>query len=127
MTELEEHVANFMARFNASDLEGALADFSDEGRYIDEFGNVHAGKIEIRAAMTPIFDGSFGDLAYTVEETIVDPASEKALVTWTLRITGADNSVSMMRGLDILVFDGARVLLKDCYIKAKEVLVEPIS
>ncbi len=127
MTAFKEHVLRFMDRFNASDLDGALSDFTDDGQYIDEFGNIHQGKTEIRAAMAPIFDGSFGFLVYTIEDIILDPENEKALVTWTLRITSADNPVSTMRGLDVLDFDGEKVRSKNCYIKAKEVLVEPID
>jgi len=32
-----------------------------------------------------------------------------------------------MRGLDVLEFDGDKLKLKNCYIKAKEVLIEAIT
>lgn len=127
MTVFKQHVLRFMGRFNDSDLDGALSDFTDDGQYIDEFGKAHQGKTEIRAAITPIFDGSFGALVYIIEDMILDPANEKALVTWTLKITGPDNSVSKMSGLDVLDFDGEKVSSKNCFIKAKEILIEPIA
>ncbi|WP_339671467.1 nuclear transport factor 2 family protein [Dasania marina] len=127
MATFKENVLSFMGRFNDNDLEGALSDFTDDGQYIDEFGNTHQGKTEIRAVLTPIFDGSFGTLTYITEDIISDPSNERAMVTWTLKIKGADNSVCKMRGLDILDFDGKKVRSKNCYIKAREVLIEPID
>lgn len=127
MTAFKKHVLRFMGRFNDSDLDGALSDFTDDGQYIDEFGKVHQGKTEIRTAMTPIFDGSYGALVYVIEDMILDSANEKALVTWTLNITGSDSSVNKMRGLDVLNFEGEKVSSKNCYIKAKEVLIEPMA
>ena len=126
MSDFKEHVLRFMGRFNDSDLDGALSDFTDDGQYIDEFGKVHQGKTAIRTAMTSIFDGSYGALVYVIEDMILDSANEKALVTWTLNITGSDSSVNKMRGLDVLDFDGEKVSSKNCFIKAKEVLVEPV-
>lgn len=127
MTEFKSHVLRFMDRFNSGDLDGALNDFADDGEYVDEFGNSHRGKTQLRKILTPILDGSYGGLVYTVEEMILDPDNSKALVTWTLTITGADNSVSKMRGLDVLVFKGEKVRLKNCYIKSKDVLIEPVA
>jgi|GEM_PF-4948502 uncharacterized protein (TIGR02246 family) len=127
MTTLKENVMRFMSRFSDNDLEGALANFTDDGQYIDEFGNTHQGKAAIRAVLTPIFDGSYGTLTYVTEETILDPENERALVTWTLKIKGDDQSTCKMRGLDILDFEGTKVTSKNCYIKAKEVLIEPID
>jgi len=127
MTIFKGHVQRFMGHFNANDLNGVLNDFTDDGQYIDEFGKVHQGKMQIRTAMTPIFDGSFGALTYIIEDIILDPENQKALVTWTLKITAPDSSVSKMRGLDVLDFDGEKVSTKNCYIKAKEVLIEPID
>jgi len=127
MTTFKENVVNFMGRFNNKDLEGALSDFTDDGQYIDEFGNTHKGKTAIRTVLAPILDGSFGALTYTTEDIILDPSNQRALVTWTLNITANDNSISKMRGLDILDFNGKKVSSKNCYIKAKEVLIEAVE
>ena len=127
MKIFEEWVLGFMGRFNAGDLDGAMSDFTEQGQYIDEFGNSYLGKSQIRTALSPIFDGSYGSLVYTVDDMILEPEKERALVTWTLSITGSDSGVSKMRGLDILEFDGEKVKSKNCYIKAKEVLIEAIT
>lgn len=127
MTAFKDQVLRFMNHFNVSDLDGALSDFTKDGQYIDEFGTTHQGAAAIRTALTPIFDGTFGTLAYTIEEMMLDSGNNRALVTWTLKITGADRAVSKMRGLDVLDFDGDKVRSKNCYIKAKEVLIEPVA
>lgn len=127
MADFKDHVLRFMDRFNSGDLDGALSDFTDNGQYIDEFGTTHRGKTELRTALTPILDGSYGSLAYTIEDMLLDSQNSRALVTWTLRITDPDNAVSKMRGLDILDFDGEKVRSKNCYIKAKDVLIEPAA
>lgn len=127
MKLFEDRVLKFMERFNIGDLDSTMSDFAEEGKYIDEFGNTYSGKVQIRKALTPIFDGSYGALAYTIEDMILDPENEKALVTWSLNITGSDSAVSRMRGLDVLEFDGDKLKLKNCYIKAKEVLIEAIT
>ena len=127
MKLFEDRVLKFMERFNVGDLDGAISDFAEEGKYIDEFGTTYSGKARIRKALTPIFDGSYGALAYTVEDLILDPENEKALVTWSLAITGPEGAASRMRGLDVLEFDGDKLKLKNCYIKAKEVLIEAIT
>lgn len=127
MTDFKDHVLRFMDRFNAGDLDGALNDFANDGQYIDEFGNTHRGRTELRKVLTPILDGSYGSLAYTIEEMILDPENSKALVTWTLRITNSDNSVNKIRGLDVLDFEGEKVRSKNCYIKSRDVLIEPVA
>lgn len=127
MPAFKENVLSFMDRFNEGDLDGTMSDFTDDGQYIDEFGVTHQGLSAIRAVLTPILCGHFGKLNYTIEDLILDPENDRALVTWTLKITAEDNSVSKMRGLDILDFAGEKVRSKNCYIKSKEVLIEPVT
>jgi len=38
MKLFEDRVLKFMERFNVGDLDGAIPDFEEEGKYIDEFG-----------------------------------------------------------------------------------------
>ncbi len=127
MSELETKVLQFMERFNAGDLDAAMADFAENSQYIDEYGTIHSGKKDISEALAPIFNGAFGQLKYTVSDLILDSDANRALVTWELLITGADSAVSRMQGLDILDFEGTRVRSKNCFIKAKETLIEPLS
>lgn len=124
MATLKQRALEFMEGFNHGDLELLMAAFGEDGTFIDPQGVSHHGVQAIRAALAPIVEGSAGNVRYSVTDTIVDEESSKASIAWTLSMRAADGAGAQMRGVDILHFEGERVMLKNCFMKAAELLVE---
>ncbi len=116
--ELEDLVVRFTEAFNLEDLDAVMAFFADEGIY-DEFdGTRSVGKVEIRRAFEPQFRGDFGRMRFATEDLFVDPVTGKGLISW-LCTTERNGVVRGWRGLDILVFEGGKVVEKHTYAKAE--------
>lgn len=120
---LRERAVRFLELFNQDDLEGVLASFAEDGIFIDHEGKAHQGGAALREAYAPLLGGAAGKMRYTANETVVDAPAGKAMITWTMTLTtgGADHRI---RGLDILHYDGDRLIAKNSFCKAKAVMLE---
>jgi ketosteroid isomerase-like protein len=116
--QLIELTAQFMQAFNNHDLDTVMSFFADDAIY-DEFnGTRNEGKVAIRAAFTPQFSGAFGNMQFIDEDLLVDVGTGKVMASWrcTLEVKGRPTS---WRGLDLLHFQGGKLLRKLTYAKAK--------
>jgi uncharacterized protein (TIGR02246 family) len=116
--QLIELTAQFMQAFNNHDLDTVMSFFADDAIY-DEFnGTRNEGKVAIRAAFTPQFSGAFGNMQFIDEDLLVDAGTGKVMASWrcTLEVKGRPTS---WRGLDLLHFQGGKLLQKLTYAKAK--------
>ena len=127
MSTARQHLADltrrFMTAFNDNDLEGVMAFFTDDAVY-DEFnGTRNHGKDTIRAAFVPQFSGRYGAMQFLDDDLFIDADTGKVMASWrcTLEVKGQPTS---WRGLDLLHFQGDRLVRKLTYAKAKVPLFE---
>ena len=122
-SELVSLTANFLDAFNRNDLDGMMAYFHPDGVY-DEFnGRRNEGFDAVREAFRPQFEGAFGEMKFLDEDQFIDAETGKVLAAWrcTLEVKGEPTS---WRGLDLLHFEGDKVIYKGTYAKAKAPLFE---
>jgi ketosteroid isomerase-like protein len=120
---LHDLTTRFMDAFNRNDLDTVMSFFTDDAVY-DEFnGKRNEGKAAIRAAFTPQFTGTFGNMQFLDEDLFIDSDTGKVMASWrcTLSVKGQPTS---WRGLDLLHFRGEKLMQKLTYTKAKVPLFE---
>lgn len=117
--ELKRLADAFTATFNAHDLDATMAFFADDAVYEEMHGPVREGKAAIRKAFEALFTKQFGDMRFDEEDTFVDAESGKVMTSWTLHLSALDGKPMKLRGLDLLHFDGDRLVRKLTYAKAK--------
>ncbi len=67
---IEATITNYWAALNASDVEGVLALYTEDGVFIATEGPTVVGKRLIRAAYEQIFDTIKPDIAFTMDEIV---------------------------------------------------------
>ena len=120
---LTELTQQFMMAFNENDLDTVMSFFAEESAY-DEFNGTHnTGKEAIRAAFTPQFTGQFGRMQFLDDDLFIDAETGKVMASWrcTLNVKGQPTS---WRGLDLLHFEGDKLVRKLTYAKTKVPLFE---
>ena len=120
---LDELTQQFMTAFNTNDLDTLFSFFTEDAVY-DEFnGTRNHGKEAIRAAFTPQFTGQFGQMQFLDDDLFIDADTGKVMASWrcTLAVKGQPTS---WRGLDLLHFQGEKLVRKLTYAKAKSPLFE---
>jgi len=120
---LVELTSRFMEAFNCNDLDTVMSFFTENAVY-DEFnGKKNEGKAAIRAAFTPQFSGAFGRMQFLDEDLFIDAEAGKVMASWrcTLEVKGKPTA---WRGLDLLHFQGDKLVQKMTYAKAKVPLFE---
>jgi len=116
--DLRQLATEFLAAFNAGDLDRVMGFFAADAVY-DEFnGRRSVGLDAIRTAFEPQFSGTWGEMRFLEEDLFVDGEAGKVMASWrcTLEMDGEPTS---WRGLDLLVFREDRVVSKSTYAKAK--------
>ena len=116
---LASTTADFLAAFNAMDLDGVLGFFATDGVYEEFNGHESKGHDAVRAALKPQFEGGFGPMQFIDEDLMIDPDSGKVMASWrcTLEVKGQPTS---WRGLDLLTFDAdGKISHKLTYAKTK--------
>jgi hypothetical protein len=73
---------------------------------------------EIRAAFAPQFSGKFGSKTFVEDDTFIDAAAGKVMSSWDLHLT-MDEGPMVLRGLDLLEFEGDKIVRKQTFCKAK--------
>jgi ketosteroid isomerase-like protein len=120
--QLAALTADFLAAFNANDLDKVVSFFAPDGIYEEFNGTISTGPDAVRAAFAPQFEGAFGQMKFIDEDLIVDAEAGKVMASWTctLEIKGRP---AAWRGLDAITFDDqGRVTHKLTYAKAKSPL-----
>jgi ketosteroid isomerase-like protein len=115
--------SRFMEAFNRNDLDTVMSFFAENAVY-DEFnGKKNEGKTAIRAAFRPQFSGAFGHMQFLDEDLFIDADLGKVMASWrcTLEVKG---KLTAWRGLDLLHFQGDKLVRKITYAKAKAPLFE---
>ncbi len=120
--DLEKLVIDFTEAFNREDIDEVMSYFADDGIY-DEFNGIrHHGKAAIREAFVPMFRGDFGRMRFMTEDMFVAPGeapgSGKAMIRWLLTLE-EESRAGGWRGLDLLHFEGGRLMEKHTYTKAR--------
>jgi ketosteroid isomerase-like protein len=116
---LKAATADFLAAFNANDLDAVVSFFAADGIYEEFNGATSRGPEAVRAAFAPQFDGAFGEMKFLDEDLIVDAEAGKVMASWTctLEVKGRPTS---WRGLDAITFDDdGKITHKLTYAKAK--------
>ena len=119
--ELYDLCVSFLDAFNRNDLDAVMSYFADEAIYEELTGRVNHGHEAIRKAFAPQFEGKFGPIKFIEDDTFIDAAAGKVMSSWDMTIT-KDGVAQLMRGLDLLVFVGNKLVLKQTYVKTKSPL-----
>ncbi len=117
--ELRRLADAFTATFNAHDLDATMAYFTDDAVYEEMHGPVREGKAAVRKALEGLFSKRFGEMRFDEEDLFVDADAGKVMVSWTLSLASLDGKPMQLRGLDLLHFQGGRLVRKLTYCKAK--------
>ncbi|MBE0617576.1 MAG: nuclear transport factor 2 family protein [Proteobacteria bacterium] len=105
--------------WDAHDLEAVLELFHDRIVFENWTGARVEGKEALRRAWGEWFAGA--DFRFEEEETFVDVMAQKALYRWTLRWPsrepGREGWDEVRRGVDVLHFEGGRIVRKLTYCR----------
>lgn len=120
---LYQRTLEFLDAFNRNDLDAVMSFFTEDAVY-DELNGVRSvGKTAIREAFEPQFAGKFGKMTFIEDDTFIDASAGKVMSSWDLEIA-KDEETLVLRGLDLLHFQGEKVAIKQTYVKAKSALYE---
>jgi hypothetical protein len=117
-----ELLDDFVAAFNAHDVDAVMEFFADEcamdaPRGPSPWGRRSTGKDEVRAGVSERFAGlpdvHYGDVRHLV-------AGDRAVTEWTLTGTTPEGERIEVRGCDHLEFREGKVVHKDSYWKMVE-------
>ena len=106
----------FVDAFNRMSLDDVVATFALDGVYEDSTGGRHVGHDAIRTAFEPLVGGSRGKIHFEGEDTFVETENGKVLTSWRLSMDAGDK-ISTIRGVDVLQFDGDKLIKKHAYMK----------
>ncbi|WP_309645819.1 nuclear transport factor 2 family protein [Phenylobacterium sp.] len=124
MTSQEPELAvarDLYRAFNDPTVEGVMAHFAEGAVYEDPMGGRHEGRAAVRAALAPAFNGG---QRYTLGQLFV--ADGVVVAAWTLEIGPIGERVRL-EGMDVLRFADGKIELKQCYMKASGLLMQPVS
>ncbi len=115
--ELTELSTRFVDAFNRHDLDGIMSFFGDGAVFEDPEGKSHEGRDAIRAAFAPLVNGTMGNVRFDEEDFFLDVEAGKVMTGWRvfLELEGKPASI---RGLDLLLFEGDKLMRKQAYWKA---------
>ena len=113
---LKELTHGFVEAFNRHDLDGVMGYFADDAVYDDGLGHVFHGLDDIRAAFAPLLSGARGQIAFEGEDYFADAAADKVMTSWSLAMD-IEGQRKVMRGLDLLTFEGDKIAIKSAYCK----------
>lgn len=114
-------IKSITAAFDAHDLDGILAHFSDDAvfegpRGPDRWGQRFVGKQMVRDAFAARFAG-IPDIRYQDDEHFVD--GDRGASEWTLSGTTTTGQRIEVRGCDLWTFRDGKVVKKDSYWKIR--------
>ena len=106
----------FVDAFNRMNLDDVVSFFSEDAVYEDSAGGRHAGHKAIRIAFEPLVGGSRGRIRFDGEDVFAEVETGKVLASWRLSLD-KDGDVSVIRGIDVLEFQGNKLAKKLAYMK----------
>ena len=120
-----ETLKQFVAAFNAHDLDAVMNFFADDCELLmprgpEPWGQRYVGKAEVRKGLATRFE-SIPDVRYADDEHWV--SGNHGVSRWTLTGTTRDGKKIHVRGCDLLEFKDGKIVRKDSYWK----IVEPRS
>jgi ketosteroid isomerase-like protein len=121
--QLHQLCLEFLDAFNRNDLDAVMAFFSADAIYEELHGKVSRGVEAIRATFAPQFSGKFGTMTFVEDDTFIDAGAGKVMSSWDLHLT-MDNGPMVLRGLDLLQFEGDKIVRKQTFCKAKTPLYQ---
>ena len=112
----------FLAAFNAHDLDAIMQFFADDCELLmprgkEPFGTRYVGKAAVREGLATRFEG-LPDVHYGDDRHWV--AGNLAVSTWLLTGTTRSGESIRVRGVDLLEFRDGKVIKKDAYWKIVE-------
>jgi len=118
-----ETLKQFLAAFNAHDLDAVMSFFADDcelmmPRGTDPWGQRYVGKADVRKGLATRFEG-IPDVHYGDDQHWV--SGNHGVSQWTLTGTTKDGKKIKVRGCDLLEFRDGKIIQKDSYWK----IVEP--
>jgi len=120
-----EDLKQFVAAFNAHDLDAVMNFFADDCELLmprgsEPWGQRYVGKAEVRKGLAARFEG-IPDVHYGDDEYWV--SGNHGVSRWTLTGTTREGKKIKVRGCDLLEFRDGKIVRKDSYWK----IVEPKS
>ena len=106
----------FVDAFNRMNLDDVVSFFSENAVYEDSSGGRHVGHEAIRTAFEPLVGGSRGRIRFDGEDVFAEVETGKVLASWRLNLD-KDGDVSVIRGIDVLEFEGNKLAKKLAYMK----------
>ena len=118
--ELIDVVSKWELAWNDHDLNGVMDLFHDDV-FFEHWHNANVkGKKALRDAWAPWF-AKHGGFRFTTEELIVDETAQKVLYRWILDWLslekGYEGKAEKRRGVDVLHFQGGKIIKKITYSK----------
>lgn len=115
--ELQKLTAAFVDAFNRQSIDDVVGFFSEDAIYEDSKGDTHVGPVAIRTAFTPLVCGDRGKISFDEEDYFAEVETDKVMTSWTLTME-IDGKPMKMRGMDILRFNGDKLVQKSAYCKS---------
>ena len=106
----------FVDAFNRMNLDDVVSFFSEDAVYEDSAGGRHVGHKAIRIAFESVVGGSRGRIRFDGEDVFAEVETGKVLASWRLSLD-KDGDVSVIRGIDVLEFQGNKLAKKLAYMK----------
>jgi ketosteroid isomerase-like protein len=118
-----ETLREFLAAFNAHDLDAVMSFFADDCELMmprgpDPWGQRYVGKADVRKGLASRFEG-IPDVHYGDDRHWV--SGNHGVSQWTLTGTNKGGKKIKVRGVDLLEFRDGKIIQKDSYWK----IVEP--
>jgi ketosteroid isomerase-like protein len=114
--ELLSLTDQFVDAFNRMNLDDVISFFSEDAVYEDSSGGRHVGREAIRVAFEPLVGGSRGKIRFDGEDVFAEVETGKVLASWRLSLDN-NGDVSVIRGIDVLEFQGSKLAKKLAYMK----------
>jgi hypothetical protein len=117
-----ERLRAFFDAWNDHDVEAIVSYFTPDGAYYasigpDDAGTAFRGTDELRRGVAA-FLGTYGDVGYT-DLVIGLSGQDRAFASWTFHGLGPDGQPVTYRGVDLFVFEGDLIAVKDAYRKER--------
>ena len=86
-------------------------------------GRINQGKAAFREVFAPQFEGTFGKMVFIEDDTFIDGDAGKIMSSWDVEFD-IEAELLVLKGLDLLQFDGRLITRKQTHVKAKAPLYE---
>ena len=115
--ELDDLSTRFVSAFNRQNLDDLMSYFAPDAVYEDPYGKKFNTPADIRAQFDVVVNGKLGKISFEAEDRFIDAIAGKVMDSWILRMWIDDETKEerTMRGLDLLHWDGDRLIRKITY------------